>query len=527
MHPTDAYMDEATPDTLVLPDPLRAALLEDDARTDDFDEAELRFVLEGNVKECGEITESQRKASLAEIAALQFSLKDGKERGVWGTRFGPAIEGTRKDGTPYFFPEIAHVDSAVVQYWSRRAAESQHPVLRARYADVLWDLTKAAIGDKPSIEVARQAIDAYIECGQRFPNTNTAEDRLERALELALSVGDKTRAGYAVAVMLQLLDRTEYPGSRVIWLFDVLYDQRGVILSAEQQKKLVDALEAELQRICGASNPVGIVAKEPALRLARHYEVLGEPDQVRRVIRVYGEAIAKFAEKAQGLVAMHWLQDAYATNLQFGLKQDAEQLQLAAKKKGEEAKSQMVRFSHSVEIPQEEVEKLLEEITEGGLESSLTRIAVNFLPKLDELRKQLEDTKANATLLSMIPHAKMGENQVIARSGSIDGDPEGRLMFQMADYVKWMASLLALGIDRVRAKYAFTADSVLPMLFQSPLFDVSRRPLFEHAFNAYIQEDHITGTGTEKGAGFGREAGTRRRLQDDGGEDAPARRGFV
>ena len=92
----------------------------------------------------------------------------------------------------------------------------------------------------------------------------------------------------------------------------------------------------------------------------------------------------------------------------------------------------------------------------------------------------------------MIPQAKMGENQVIARAGSIESDPEGRVMFQMADQLKGMASLLSVVIDRTRAKYVFSSDMILPVIFQSPLFDPKRRPLFEHAINAYVQRDHIT-----------------------------------
>jgi hypothetical protein len=487
-------MAEMLPEPLTLPEPFLAILHQHDALVSDFDEAELGFVLEGKVQACGEISETQRKGIGAEIAAFRMSLRKGQEKCVWGTRFRPAIQATHEDGTPFFYSDIAHIDDAVIQYWSQRATESQHPVLRARYADVLWDLTKAATGGKPSIEMARQAIDAYIECGQQFPNTGTVERRLERALELALSVGDGTRAGCVVDTMLQLLDHTEYPGSRVLWLFDVLYDHRGVSLSQEQEKKLVDTLETELKRICESPDPVGIVAKEPALRLAKHYEKSGQPDQVKRVICTYGVALATFAENAQGLVAMHWLQEAYATYIQFGLKGEAEQFQIAAKNKGEEAKSQMVRYSHSVEIPNEEIEKVLEDISEGDLASSVTRIAVNFLPRLDELRKQLDEVKENAKLLSMIPVAKMGENQVIARIGSIDNDPEGRLMCQMADNVKWLASLLGLTIDRVRTKFDFTAETVVPIIFRSPLFDESRRPLFENAVNAYIREDHIAVT---------------------------------
>ncbi len=168
---------------------------------------------------------------------------------------------------------------------------------------------------------------------------------------------------------------------------------------------------------------------------------------------------------------MHWLQEAYGVFLQFGLKEEAERFQIAAKEKGEEAQGQMVRHSHSVTIPDEELNEFLNGIAADGLEQTITRIAVNFLPRLDELRHQLAETQKQAKLLSMIPLAKMGENQVIARAGSIDADPEGRLMFQMADNLKFTAFFLGKALDRAREQYDFTSQALLPLLFQVPLFD--------------------------------------------------------
>jgi len=476
---------------LILPDSLLAVLRVHDARPDDFDVAEVSFILEREFGECGEVDEAQRKASFAEIAALQMPLVAGQERSKWGTRFGPVIERTRQDGTPYSFPDLANIDAEVIEYWHKRAGEANHPVFKARYADVVWDMTKAATGGKPPFPMAQQAIDAYIECGTRFPNTDTAEDRLERALELSLSVGDKTRAASAVSAMFNLVDATEHPGSRLLWLFDLPYRMNGVKFAAEQESKLVQGIENELQRICDSENPVGLVAKEPALRLAAYYEKRGQADNVKRVIRCYGEALAKFATKAQGLVAMHWYQEAYGIYLKYGLKEEAERFQIAAKEKGEEAKGQMVRHSHSFEIPGDEMDAFLEEITAGGLEETMTRIAVSLFPKLDEITEQLKTTQQQAKLLSMIPAAKLGENQVIARAGSIEADPEGRMMFQMADNLKYTAIFLGKALDHTRERYEFTSSTVLPLLFHSPLFDPARTMLMEQAIDAYIAGDHV------------------------------------
>src|SRR5690606_2694317 len=139
----------------------------------------------------------------------------------------------------------------------------------------------------------------------------------------------------------------------------------------------------ELSRICSSENAVGIVAKDPAVRLARHYERVGKPNEAKRVIRAYGSVVSSFAMKADGLVAMSWLQDAYATYVEFGMKDEAESLQIAAKEKGKDAEESMVRHSFSVEIPADEIERVLEDLTADDLESTLSRISVNFCPRVD------------------------------------------------------------------------------------------------------------------------------------------------
>lgn len=475
-----------------LPDSLLSTLSEHDSSPNDFDEAEPSFEVEHKAKSLEDPSGEHRKAIFAEVAALQMDLLSGQQKSHWETRFGPVLESVAEDGTRRCYPDIAQIDESVVEYLQRRASESKHPVLRARYADFVWDITKAATGKRPSIDLARQAIDAYIECGTRFPNSNHTSERLCRALELSLSIRDDTRSSQAISTMLGVLDRSEFPGSHILWLFDMLIEQRGVTLTSDQEKKLVDAMEAELSRICNSENAVGIVAKDPAVRLARFYERAGKPDETKRVIRTYGNALSSFAMKAYGLVAMSWLQDAYATYVQFGLRDEAESLQLAAKKKGKAAEDEMVRHSLSVEIPADEIERVLEDLTADDLESTLSRISINFCPRIEELRKQLDDFKKNAKLLSIVSHATLDNQQVTARVGSIDDDPEGRLMLQMGQNLQFITGILGSVIDRMRSKYEFSAESMRLFLSQSVLFDESRMPLFEHAINAYLADDHIT-----------------------------------
>ncbi len=152
--------------TICVPDLLAEILADYDGRSDDFDEADLSFRLERALKECAALTEEQRKGGLAEVSTFQFDTEPFGPKSPWDT-----------------------IDGDVIAYWKRRAKESSHPILRARYADVVWDLERAATGGKPSIQMAWMAVDSYVECGKQFTD-RSEEERLNRALELALSIGD-------------------------------------------------------------------------------------------------------------------------------------------------------------------------------------------------------------------------------------------------------------------------------------------------------------------------------------------------
>ena len=328
-------MSDDQPTSLELPESLATILADYDGRSEGFDEADVSFALERALKECGNLTDGQRKAGFAEIAALQFDMEPFGEKSPWDTRYAQSVVAAQKDGTTNYFPDIAHIDGDVITYWKRRASESSHPILKARYADVVWDLEFRATGGKPPIQMAWSATDSYVECGKQFTD-RLEERRLDRALEFALSIRDGGRVDRVIDTMLAVLAKSTHKGRPAIRLYDTLCERKGVRLTPQQQQAVIDQLEAELKQICDSPNPIGIVAERPASRLAKHYGKIGKPQESKRVIRSYGKAVLKFAGTATGMVAHHWLQEVYAAYMQWGLGAEAEQIKTAMKEKGKE-----------------------------------------------------------------------------------------------------------------------------------------------------------------------------------------------
>ncbi|MEJ2744910.1 MAG: DUF4209 domain-containing protein, partial [bacterium] len=82
--------------------------------------------------------------------AFTFCENYPDQKGGWGTYFGPKTAGQTKDGKMVEYPSLTQVDQETISYWQQRAESVSNPLLKARYAGLLWDLSKASIGVKPA-----------------------------------------------------------------------------------------------------------------------------------------------------------------------------------------------------------------------------------------------------------------------------------------------------------------------------------------------------------------------------------------
>ena len=271
-----------------------------EGKTEPFNEVEVYDALGNARKSCPDLTEEEFRGFRAEASAFFFHERRHRDS-VWGTYFAPMFTGTTSDGTQVHSPDIRELNPEVTAYWEERAKKCKHPVLRARYADLVWDLTQSITGQRPNVEFARLAIDSYLEATDRAFYTIAIHGIrwCERALDLALSISDKGKAQFVAGFMFRLFDRVVNPAHIGTWLFlfDNLYGRRDLI-SSEQELEIVLRLERILATVSDRSagesfNPWG--AEAAAERLQKHFEREGKPGDVERVVRTYGQAFETVA----------------------------------------------------------------------------------------------------------------------------------------------------------------------------------------------------------------------------------------
>jgi hypothetical protein len=181
------------------------------------------------------LSEQDDDAFRSELWAFTMHTSDEGEKSCWGTHFGPRSA----DGS---LPDMKQNGALLIGHWQRRADEVRHPVLRARYADLVWDLKRVVTGERPDIKFARLAIDTYLEAisSKLYHEGVHGIVCATRALGLALSINDNQRVEKARDVMFGLYEAVAVPQLPGTWifLFDSLYGNRKVMLRQAQQEKL-------------------------------------------------------------------------------------------------------------------------------------------------------------------------------------------------------------------------------------------------------------------------------------------------
>ena len=481
------------------PEFIASVLREWESRADDYDECQLAARLEVEAQPQKPLSENDQRAFIAESFALEASPTYSGAKSPWGTYYGPLMGTVAEDGTYLISrPDIRVVDPGMVLYWEGRSTQTPHPVLRARYADILWDLRKAITGNQPRIGDARTAIDAYVATVTLETKEHACRRtrRLERALRLAISIGDHTRISLVRDAMFTLHAQVADEEGIGIWafLFDKLYDNKKVSLTLEQEQIIISSLEDALRRVSDPTDPIHLdphAARDIAHRLAKHYQKCGQNDEVQRVIRSSGRAFEVLAQGATGVLALAWLDEVHKDYRQCGMRADAERLSLLSRQKGNQAATEMRTITVPVTFDRNAIDALLEALMAGTIEDALGRLALEFTPGLEDAKESVGQL-SRTSVLAQMKHSIVGDGHTIADIGPVDSDPDGHIVIQLGETIDFYGPILAEAIDRIRERFDLSVDTLLAYFAQSILFDPERAPLLRHGLTACLSGDHVT-----------------------------------
>jgi hypothetical protein len=435
----------------------------------------------------------------ADWAAFAFMADSPEDRSSWGTYFGPLATWKADDGRLVESPSREFITEEILRYWDDLLPAVAHPVLRARYADLLWDFAKPT-KQAPQIRHAQAAIDAYLDAvrSKRYEHAVTAITYARRALQLSISTNDGGRIEQARDTIIQLERDIRQLDQLGTWgfAFDLLIENKKSLVTDQQRQNLIADQEQILQIVVDSDNferydP--FIAESAALRLAAYYRRINRLEDSQRILVAYARVFVAASDKVAPLQAHGWLRRVYDVLQEYGMRAAAEELAVRTGEVGKKTHSEMETFQHEFKIPEAEVEKLIDALTAGSLDEILARIAIHFAPDRDRVEKQIKELAEVAPLTAWIPMSIVdSEGRSVANIGPVESDLEGRIVIQMSQNLSFEGLFLRQAIERALRKHEPTVDLIVEYLFRSPLFLNQRKSVIAKGIQAYLDANWMT-----------------------------------
>lgn len=493
--------DEAIPQSSASPtardepssfiDRVRRAIQGFDVTTEEFNEV----AVFDSLREAATDSLKSDDGARVELASefLAFSIMPARASSPWGTYFAPLFEidavSTAASRDSIGIHTIAH--------WKKRANEVRNAILKARYADAAWDFAKIVKGERRDINMARSAIDAYIESSKLAGVGINAITRLKRALSISLSIGDVERSNSVQDALVDLYQRIADPLKPGIFtfLFDSLIDVPNVTLSQGRESDIIKDLESALETVSSAdskpfADPFRI--ENYTIRLMKYYRARNDGERVKQLAAIAARAFEQRSPHQPGPVALHDLEKAEQIYRKNGLVHDADRVLLLIKPAGRRARSEATRVEEEVEVDMSKINDAAERIVgEGGSESAF-RIAAEFLLHREKIKRDLLEEAAVTPLISLIPIRVLSEDQPVETIGSVQDDEETRLIHRAAQQLVFDDILLRPTIHKFFKINSLNGDWVADCFGLNMATCAFRGPILRKGLERYTAADYVS-----------------------------------
>jgi lysyl-tRNA synthetase class 1 len=480
-------------DEIIVPAAIEQIIQKYEAAKSPFTELEVQQEVGKARQELGQLEAAENLGAWAEV--LAFALVGAHtHESPWNTFFAPIGTLMGKDGSVQYSPDIAGTPPSVLGHWAERAQSLTHPVLKARYADLVWDMAAAIGGVRRDPNMARVAIDSYVEsCSSE--RREDLHERLEaalRAFDLARQINDGERVTRAKDALMVLHREAMSANVGSIWLaFDRLIEDRRSELTDEQRDELVLDLEKHVTRSADTSAQTfdPHACRDSASRLIKHYTRLNRSYDVKRLHAVTAKAFEHFAGMSSPMLAAAVLQTAVDEYRDAGLPEDSHRVRILMQQKIGDSRSEMGAISHEVKIKKDDMERFLESVVLDDLAQTFVRLAVEFLLKRKELEDQVQQTLEEAPLWAHITQTIMADDHVAGIIGSVQDDPFGRLFQQAKFSFSFSALWLHHAMERTFEKHDVQPEHFVGWANRHPLYE--DMGLLLDGVRAYFAGDYV------------------------------------
>jgi hypothetical protein len=421
----------------------------------------------------------------------------------WGTYFGPMWVSNDGNGNLTEAPALAFVTQEVIDYWEKRIEECSNPILKARYAGLVWDLKEKQTGNKPHFDVCKKYISALIEVakGDYHKYDISTYIKLDQALKWAISINDSKLINDAKTTLITF-EKTNakdtLPGTwgySFEWLM-----KNSKIFSSDEENDIISDLTNRLERlkkleIDGAGeekfDPWSI--ENNAKLLANYYKRKGDNKKTKQFVDDIRDAIYKVLPNGAAMQKSAWLETVYKIYKEYQFDEDAKIVLAELAKIGESIVEEMGKISVPFEIPNDKLQEYLKDMTSGSFEEVIAKFVFRYIPNKEDNKKQLlEIAKKNPLQFLFSTQLIDAKGRVVAKIGGIETDLEGQLLIHISQSLQISTFFVRSIIQKMIELNLMTKDSIIDFLKKSPVFEKDRYEFIEKGLDAYFVNDYIT-----------------------------------
>ncbi len=373
--------------------------------------------------------------------------------------FGPLLETT--DGQHP--PPLDQIPEEAVSLWEKLSGLVTHPYLKARLNDLMWERRWS---DSPHL-YAGTAIDAYLALGPPVADGMEYVNALSRAAGLARQINDGQRRQLVVEAALrraqaELAGAEAKPGI-ALRLLDVVLDDDG---------------EGVRDRVASLLEQANKVFDDPWIRnkvIDRQIAFSsGERERRKELELQKVNTWIRRASTETGMRRRIFLMSALEHARTYGFRGQAEQIRREIQEI-EFSEDSMQSISATVEVPSDEIENTISQISSAGTWAGCLDRLLFFGPLSGSLKENIEHVRQQAeqfVVQHLVPSEVLGPwNETVFVAHTEEQKQEYNLSNFESIGIQMNSYIVAAALEAIQVTHGIPAKDELEDFFSTPFID--------------------------------------------------------
>ena len=468
---------------------------------DKYNEPDLKNIgYEDIIMDLNSVASEEQERDTYTFEQLAFRLQPQHGENPWGNyHYGPQFTFRAANGAPVYSPAFAEVTKEAVEYWNDRISECNNPLLKLRYATLVWDFQPSICHKQNNGNLYNIIVDAALDVcnGDYFKHPVLTVNMLEWLFAFTRNREDsfaKVKTAYADFEKRHSVDGAiRYWASR----FQIMLDNKKCF-SEEEKEKLVAEHEARLSRLANPGEDLPLnpwTVKAQACLLADYYTSKTEKEEVKRVLAVMEKSFHDYKGAMAGMQYAGILENIQHLYRHYNLDSEAKRMMVDVQNAYQEALAEMQPQKFEFEIP-EEVKKQADLMFGKGAERDQARwdnFTLYFIPLKNEEEKSLKELAQKFPFRYMMgSHFLDAKGRPMAEVGSLESDFDGNLALHVVENMNLKFHFLSMAILEMLDCEAISVDKIMNnRIIPCPIFEEDRYDIIREALQCFMDEKYV------------------------------------